>query len=64
MILFLKLILWPALCTFLLGISVCVHVFFTKKLTDKQVEQVAGRFLLWLLLSFITSAGLVAIYFN
>jgi hypothetical protein len=64
MILFLKLILWPATVFFWTAWLVCIYVMLTVRMSETQAQKTLARFLIWTVLGFTTSAGLVAIYFN
>lgn len=64
MTLFLKLLLWPAAVLFLTATVLCIHAILTRELTQAQLDRCLDKFLLWIGLSAISIAGLIALYFS
>ncbi len=64
MILFLKLILWPAVMLFTTAVITCIHLLLTVRLTQVQQDRCFSRLLLWIALLVVSTAGLIALHFS
>ena len=64
MILFLKLILWPAVMLFTIAVITCIHLLLTVRLTQVQQDRCFNRLLLWIALLVVSTAGLIALHFS